>query len=208
MGAKIETQRLVDPPGMEVFCHIIAIHPSALIVSLPCQLFGLVPVTHISNPLTQALEDEDEALLEQADDEERSQRPPDLFELFRVGQYVRAVVTAVRLTGTTARDAIYFRRRLDETDRACQRVELSLVPEQVNMGVSKEDLTKGFVRLPVSVVIVITTNLLTIRYLRPQFSLLKTMAISLILVSSITWFLSFKDTKIEAYADRLSVGHL
>lgn len=171
--------------GMKILCQVIAIHPLALIVSLPCQLFGHIPVTHISNPLTKALEaldDEDEALMEQADDEEHSRRPPELFEIFRVGQYVRAVVTAVRPAGTTARDVIGFRRRLDETERASQRVELSLIPEQVNMGVSKEDLTKGFVRLPVSFVIAITTNLLTIRYFRLQSSLLKTMAISLILV--------------------------
>ena len=170
---------------MKIFCQIIAIQPLALIVSLPCQLVGHVPITHISSQLTkqlEAMDDDDDESIEKDDDEVRARRPPELFEIFRVGQYVRAVVTAVRPTGITARDVIGFRRKMDETERACQRVELSLIPEQVNMGVSKEDLTKGFVRLPVSDVLVILTNLLTLRYFRLQFNLWKTMDTSLMSV--------------------------
>ena len=176
-------KRLVE--GMKIFGQIIAIQPLALIVSLPSQLFGHVPITHISSQLTKQLEvmDEDnEEPIEQDDDEARPRRPPELFEIFRVGQYVRAVVTAVRPAGTSARDVIGLRRKMDETERACQRVELSLVPEQVNMGVSKDDLKKGFVRLSVSGVIVISTNLLTLRYFRLQFNLSKIMDTSLISV--------------------------
>jgi hypothetical protein len=172
--------------GMKIFCQIIAIHPLVLIVSLPCQLVGHVPVTHISNQLTKQLEaldgeDDDEELVEQDDYERSMRRPPEPFEIFRVGQYVRAVVTAVRPAGTTARDVIGFRRNMDEIELSCQRVELSLIPEHVNAGVSKGDLTKGFVRLSVSGVMIISTNLLALRYFRLRFNLSKTMATSLIL---------------------------
>ena len=149
--------------GMKLFGQIIAIQPLYLIVSLPCQLVGHVPITHISSQLTKQLEsmdDDDEDLMEKEDEDGHSQRPPELFEIFHIGQYVRCVVTAVRPAGTTARDVIVFRRKMDETERACQRVELSLIPEQVNVGVSKDDLMIGFVRLSASGVIVHPTNIL------------------------------------------------
>lgn len=135
---------------MKIFGQIIAIQPLALIVSLPCQLLGHVPITHVSTQLTQqleAMEDDDNVPMDE-NDESHSREAPELFDIFRVGQYVRAVVTAVRPAGTTARDVIGLGRKMDETERACQRVELSLIPEQVNTGVSKADLMTGFVRPP------------------------------------------------------------
>ncbi|GJJ09847.1 hypothetical protein Clacol_004071 [Clathrus columnatus] len=148
-------KRIVE--GMKIFGKIIAVQPLALLVSLPCQLVGHIPITNVSSQLTKQLEqldEEDEGALMAQDDEDEesfnSKRPLDLFEMFKVGQYVRTVVTAVRLPGATAGGIIGLRGRMDEVERASQRVELSLVPQHVNAGVSKDDLVPGFV-LPAAV---------------------------------------------------------
>jgi len=157
---------------------VIAIQPLALIVSLPCQLVGHIPITHVSTQLTkqlEAMDEEDEEDLDKEDEDVVPRKAAELFEIFRVGQYVRAVITAVRPAGTTARDVIGLRRKLDETERACQRVELSLIPEQVNIGVSKQDLTTGFVRPYPN--ITVNRTYLTSRSFRLLFNLSKTMAI-------------------------------
>lgn len=141
---------------MKIFGKIIAIQPLALLVSLPCQLVGHIPITNISSQLTHQLEkldeEEDVVMAEDEEDEDvEPNRPLELFEIFKVGQYVRTVVTAVRFAGASAEAIVGSRRRLDETERASQRIELSLVPEQVNSGVSKDDLVPGFVCAPADV---------------------------------------------------------
>ncbi|KAL5519222.1 RRP5 [Sanghuangporus vaninii] len=134
-------------PGMKLLCQIVAVYPFILIVSLPDQLLGHVPITHISSQLTSALEAADaESLVGGDSDTEEDtlddRGPPDLTELFRTGQYVRAVVTAVRPSGTT--DGHVFGHHRDELEKASRRVELSLIPEQVHVGLAKTDLVKGF----------------------------------------------------------------
>lgn len=148
----IGVQRIVE--GMKILGKIIAIQPLALLVSLPCQLVGHVPITNVSSQLTNQLdklEDEDEDMMAQDEEDEENvnaNQPLELFEIFKVGQYVQTVVTGVKSPGATADGIIGTRRRLDEVERASQRVELNLVPEQVNAGVSKDDLEPGFVRPP------------------------------------------------------------
>ncbi|KAL5533988.1 hypothetical protein ACEPAG_448 [Sanghuangporus baumii] len=134
-------------PGMKLLCQIVAVYPFILIVSLPDQLLGHVPITHISSQLTRALEAADaESLVEDGLDTEEDvldgKGPPDLTELFRTGQYVRAIVTTVRPSGTT--DGHIFGHHRDELEKASRRVELSLIPEQVHFGLAKTDLVKGF----------------------------------------------------------------
>jgi rRNA biogenesis protein RRP5 len=132
--------------GMKVLGQIISVQPLALIVSLPNQLLGHVPITQISTNLTHILEnmDEDQEASEaESDDEQRQHRVPDLFEIFRPGQYVRAIVTAVHAAGST--DMTGIGRTRDETVKASRRVELSLAPDKVNDGVQKSDLRLGFV---------------------------------------------------------------
>lgn len=146
-------------PGMKILGQVFSIQPLALIISLPNQLFGHVPVTQISTQLTQrleTLEEEDEKSVHSSgsEDEDEEENPgkasiPELFEMFRPGQYVRAVVTAVHVPGLTDTSGLGQRPR-DETEKASRRVELSLVPERVNAGVIKADLKKGFVCLPIS----------------------------------------------------------
>lgn len=134
--------------GMKILGQIVSIQPLALVVSLPNQLLGHVPITQISSQLTNILEAiEEDVERESGQDDEKvlESRIPELTEIFRPGQYVRAVVTAVHAPGSTSM-AVIGRAR-DETVKASRRVELSLVPEKVNNGVQKPDLRAGFVRV-------------------------------------------------------------
>ena len=136
---------------MKIFGQIVAILPLALIISLPNQLFAHVPITNISSQFTEYLERaEEEALVSESDDEEEETQPtkdpiPELADLFRVGQYVRAVVSTVHAPGAT--DISGIGRSRDDITKASKRVELSLLPERVNSGVQKSDLKSGFVRV-------------------------------------------------------------
>lgn len=141
--------------GMKLLGQIISVEPLALIVSLPNQLLAHVPVTHITTQLTQLLEsmDEDASMVSEEDDDEEAgsgskSRIPELAEIFRPGQYVRAVVSAVHAAGST--DSLGLGRPRDDTQKASRRVELSLVPEKVNEGLVKADLKPGFVCAMVS----------------------------------------------------------
>lgn len=134
---------------MKVFGQIVSVQPLALIVSLPNQLLGHVPITQISSTLTSLLEtmDEDEPPSDDDDsgdeEEHKGSRVPDLFNIFTPGQYVRAVVTAVHAAGST--DVLGIGKTRDETVKASRRVELSLSPDKVNNGVQRGDLQAGFV---------------------------------------------------------------
>ncbi|KAF8167718.1 hypothetical protein B0H34DRAFT_645870 [Crassisporium funariophilum] len=135
--------------GMKIFGQIVTILPLALIVSLPNQLYAHVPITNISSQFTELLERMDQELdsvSEENDEEEENEaskfRVPELAEIFKVGQYVCAVVSAVHAPG--ASDVTGVGRSRDETSRASRRIELSLVPERVNAGVQKSDLQAGF----------------------------------------------------------------
>ncbi|KAI0080360.1 U3 snoRNP-associated protein Rrp5 [Panus rudis PR-1116 ss-1] len=135
-------------PGMKIFGEIVSVQPLALVVSLPNQLFAHVPITNITTELTTRLEEMDEEMdkSEQSDvgsdDDEELSHVPDLIELFRPGQYVRAIVSAVHPSG--ASDAIGIGRTRDEVQKASRRVELSLIPEKINQNISKADLKTGF----------------------------------------------------------------
>jgi rRNA biogenesis protein RRP5 len=131
---------------MKILGQIVSIQPLALIVSLPNQLFAHVPITNISSQLTALLEEieqEDEESEEDSDEGEPRKSPvPTLFEIFREGQYLRAVVSVVHAHGSTDISGVLKSR--DEVVRASRRVELSLLPEKVNSGVQKSDLSAGF----------------------------------------------------------------
>src|ERR1700730_14491507 len=97
---------------MKILAQVVSIEPLALVVSLPNQLYGHVPITQISSEFTAALEsmnedDEprsgEEEVEEDADaDADAKTSPlPDLFDLFRSGQYLRCVVVASHAAGTT-----------------------------------------------------------------------------------------------------------
>lgn len=137
-------------PGMKIMGQVYSIQPLALVISLPNQLFGHIPITNITSQLTarlEALEQESEKSNSEAGEDEDDQKPPipELFELFQPGQYVRTVVTAVHAPGATTDTVGLSRRARDEVEKASRRVELSLAPEQVNADVTKSDVKAGFV---------------------------------------------------------------
>lgn len=141
---------------MKIFGQIISILPLALIVSLPNQLFAHVPITNISSQFTEYLEraDAEESELEDEAEDDVEESPekggmPDLSDIFNVGQYVRAVVSAVHAAGATDNSGVGKSR--DEISRASKRVELSLIPESVNSGVAKSDLKAGFVSAHIAI---------------------------------------------------------
>lgn len=135
---------------MGILGQIVSVQPLALIISLPNQLFGHVPITQISTQLTSLLEamegsseksaSED---VEEDEEEEPKSAVPDLADLFHVGQYVRAIVSAVHESGTT--DMTGIGKTRDGVARASRRVELCLIPGKVNAGVQKADLRPGLV---------------------------------------------------------------
>ncbi|KAK7468703.1 rRNA biogenesis protein rrp5 [Stygiomarasmius scandens] len=173
--------------GMKIFAQIVSIQPLALIVSLPNQLLGHVPITHVSTQLTSLLEKmEVDEESDDEDEEDESKSAPDLFELFRVGQYVRTVVTANHAPGTT--DVSGMGKSRDEVVRASRRIELSLVPERVNAGVQKSDLKAGF------------TLSASIKSIEDHGYLLE------LGIPDVSGFLSFKDAKQED--EKLRVGQL
>lgn len=136
---------------MKILGQVMSVEPLALIVSLPNQLLAHIPITNITSQLTNLLEsmdkEEPEDVSDESDDDEGGpstrRRVPELFEIFRPGQYVRAVVTAVHAAGST--DTIGFSRTRDDSQKASRRVELSLFPVKVNEGVTKADVKAGFV---------------------------------------------------------------
>lgn len=156
--------------GMKMLGQILSVEPLALIVSLPNQLMAHVPITHISTQLTHLLETmgEDEAMAsEESEDEDADQpsRVPELHEIFRPGQYVRTIVTAVHAQGST--DSLGFSRVRGEAQKASRRVELSLIPEKVNEGLVKADLKSGLVSVLFSYLPVSFTDRLERRYQQP-----------------------------------------
>lgn len=132
---------------MKILGQIVSIIPLGLIVSLPNQLYGHIPITQISAQFTNILErfdtQADDINEDDSDEEGENARVPDLFELFHVGQYVRSVVTNVHAAGVSEMSGVGKLR--DDLAKASKRVELSLVPEKVNTGVQKTDLKSGFV---------------------------------------------------------------
>jgi rRNA biogenesis protein RRP5 len=138
---------------MRVLGQIVSVQPLALVVSLPNQLLGHVPITNVTTQLTSKLEALDEQseqgsdveMDEDAEDVAGKAQMPDLLDMFKPGQYVRTIVIAVHSQGATISSAPGSRPR-DETERASRRVELSLVPSQVNAAIVKADLKSGYVR--------------------------------------------------------------
>jgi rRNA biogenesis protein RRP5 len=166
---------------MRVMGQIVGILPLTLLVSLPNQLLGHIPITNISPQFTQRLEqmDQDEDMEpSDSEDEDAEGSPklglPELGQMFAVGQYVRAAVTAVFQGGASDPSGLYKSR--DELAKLCKRVELSLSPNLVNEGVKVDDLKSGFVSSPYTLHLSSSETL--VRLLLPQCEVWKTMATS------------------------------
>jgi rRNA biogenesis protein RRP5 len=139
---------------MKVLGQIVTVQPLGLVVSLPNQLLGHVPITNITSQLTAKLEKLDEDAERGSDVsmdndvEAEESLLPNLEDLFKPGQYVRAVIMAVHSQGTSFTGLASKSR--DGNEKNSRRVELSLVPEKVNVGIAKADLKTGMVCSPIS----------------------------------------------------------
>jgi rRNA biogenesis protein RRP5 len=137
----------------------------SVLVSLPHQMIGHIPIDKISKGLNDAIDklvgkDDNSSDSEassndkESDDEEEmeggamKEQIPTLQDIFHPGQYVRAIVTAVHPHGVVAppsTSGTSLGKPRNELEKASRRVELSLLPQDVNNGITVKDLGKGFV---------------------------------------------------------------
>lgn len=127
-------------------------------------MIGHIPLDRISRGLNEAMDHlvEDStspSSKEESIDDERPDDPgkdinsvPTLEEIFHPGQYLRAVVTAVHSQGVTmpppsntSENAVSLGKPRNELDKASRRVELSIMPAELNQEITTKDLVNGFV---------------------------------------------------------------
>ncbi|KAI0486919.1 hypothetical protein F4859DRAFT_467576 [Xylaria cf. heliscus] len=120
-------QRLVK--GSLVLGQITEIRPLQVILALPNSLSGHVPITSISDVLSDRVAAEAEAL----DEDDNETDTVDLKDIFEVGQYLRAYVisTTEDSTGTLTKPK--------------KNIELSLRPEHTNTGLLSEEIVENAV---------------------------------------------------------------
>jgi len=83
-------------------------------------------------------------------EDETNNGVPTLQEVFHPGQYVRAIVLAVHPHGVLyppSTSGMTLGKPKNELEKASRRVELSVLPQDVNDGITVKDLGKGFVSL-------------------------------------------------------------
>lgn len=171
---------------MKILAQVISVQPHALIVSLPNQIFGHIPITQISDQLNAVLDstaeaDSDDSEVDVGDlDQSSSSRMPELSDMFKVGQYVRTVVQSVYAAGSKDNSILGHSR--EDHVRASRRVELSIMPTKLNAGVQKVDLSTGF------------TLTASVSSLEDHGYLLD------LGIPETTGFLSFEEAKIGAFA--------
>ncbi|KDN36083.1 hypothetical protein K437DRAFT_276888 [Tilletiaria anomala UBC 951] len=147
-------------PGSRVLATILAVHPLAVVLSLPNQLLAHVPITQISSIFTERLEhaamaaeqgdlldeDEDTSDAESDSDEDNSQgvpqQPrkrqlresdvPELRDMFAAGQFVIATVISVASPGSLRGQRFGPGREGGEYEKESRRVVCSLDPKDVN----------------------------------------------------------------------------
>jgi rRNA biogenesis protein RRP5 len=113
-------------PGTIILGQVTDISHQDIVLALPNNLVGYVPLTAVSDKLNERLEKllkEEEADKDEGSDEEAFE-DVDLKDMFSVGQYVRACITATS----------------DDSARARKRLELSIDPKLVNKGLSKRKI--------------------------------------------------------------------
>ncbi|KAI1107271.1 nucleic acid-binding protein [Jackrogersella minutella] len=125
-SAKIESlnyKRLVK--GSLILGQVAEINPLEIVLALPNNLSGHVPITAISDTLNERI------AAEAADEEEEEDVGDDGLNLktaFKVGQYLRAYVTSTIEESTAA------------STKPKKRIELSLRPALTNTGLSSQDV--------------------------------------------------------------------
>ena len=117
-------------PGTMVLGQIAELTADNIILALPNNLVGYVPITAISDKLTSRLEQltrEDESSI--AEDGLEDSEDIELKDIFFLGQYLRAYVSS------TTDDAL-----ANGTTKSKRRIELSIHPKHVNRGIDKSNL--------------------------------------------------------------------
>lgn len=145
--------------GTRMLCSVLAVHSLALVLSLPNQLLGHVPITNISDVFTSRLEkaaeysDEDNDSEEsgsedgEASTERKKKDAPELRDLYHVGQWVIATVASIHTSAPSKSDR---GREGGEYEHESRKVELTLEPSLVNEGITSSDLTPGYL-LPMTI---------------------------------------------------------
>lgn len=166
----INYKRLI--PGSRLLCSVLAIHPLAVVVSLPNQMLGHIPVTQVSPQFTQRLqaaadanaeddsddeeeEDEDESMDEDSDEDEdeeaatsssskKSRKDAKKVPELRELFHVGQwlVASVVQVRGGDVAKGRPTREG-GEYEKESRRVELSLAPHLVNTGAAVSDLDVG-----------------------------------------------------------------
>lgn len=119
-------------PNTRLLVRVVSIRDLELVVALPNQLLGHIPIVNVSSHLTEELA--------QADDEDEDL--PTLTDLFQPGQLLTAMVVSLK-SAVDARRTVST--RADEELSAARRVELTLDPSKVNDTITKIDLAPGYV---------------------------------------------------------------
>lgn len=111
-------------PGTIILGQVTDITHQDVVLALPNNLVGYVPLTAVSDKLNERLEKLLKEEEEEKGEDDEDFEDVELRDMFFVGQYLRACVTS-----TT-----------DDTARARKRLELSIDPKLVNKGVPKRKI--------------------------------------------------------------------
>ncbi|KNZ60679.1 hypothetical protein VP01_151g2 [Puccinia sorghi] len=128
-------------PGIKLAGMIIQVRPLELIIALPGQLVGHVPITDISSYYTERLketvEEDDESEDSDDCDSDQTENPlQGLDAMFTVGQWIRCSV--VKATAHLPSNL-----RVPPLVRSALKITLTLDPVRVNSGIDKSDLEGG-----------------------------------------------------------------
>ncbi|KAJ1668258.1 rRNA biogenesis protein rrp5 [Coemansia sp. RSA 1646] len=148
--AKVEnltTKKLTK--GALILGCVSAIHELELRIALPNGLVGVVPITSISPEMTAFVEkaagdaesDDEDANAMDVDADEMDD-PLDLGARFFVGQFVKCVVAEV---GSEPQASAAVSSKKKKKSSNALRVELSLVPEEINSRIDPDDVCEGMV---------------------------------------------------------------
>ncbi|KAJ2557435.1 rRNA biogenesis protein rrp5 [Coemansia sp. RSA 1933] len=148
--AKVEnlTSKKLTKGALVLGC-VSAIRELELRIALPNGLTGIVPITSISPEMTAFVEkaagdvesDDDEDTNAMDVDGEESDDPLNLEMRFFVGQFVKCVVAEVGSDSQTTAAADGKKKRGNST----LRIELSLVPEEINSRIDPDDVCEGMI---------------------------------------------------------------
>ncbi|KAF2681518.1 rRNA biogenesis protein-like protein RRP5 [Lentithecium fluviatile CBS 122367] len=117
--------------GTLVLGQVISLTTQDVVLALPNNLVGYVPLTAVSDKLNERIE----KLLKEEEGDDEEDEEDDIFEdielknMFTVGQYLRACVTS------TSEDTAP-----GQAAKAKRRIELSIHPKLVNQGLAKSNL--------------------------------------------------------------------